>query len=105
MKAGDTELGRLFRAARLAGDAAAPSAIPFGFETRVVALWRRGGTLRTDARELVRWMRGLAAAAVLVTAVAGAAAYRELQDDDELGSPAMSAYAIADRAIESGGWQ
>ncbi len=95
----DPQLDRLLRIARTAEERKAE--MPFGFDTRVVALAR--SQPRDNAREtlrLLRLVRRVAYAAVAVTAFAGMAAYWQMSDNDELGQPLSNAYAIADSAID-----
>lgn len=101
----DEKLDRLLRAAAVPEDGQ-PAEAPFGFETRVVALWRsqlsRNGA---ESWDFARIFRRVATAAMIVTACASAAAYWELQQNEELGEPIANEYAIADTAIEAGTWQ
>jgi hypothetical protein len=98
MKTGD--LDRLFRSAAAASEPAA-SEVPYGFETRVVALWRSGKNGRLDLVEVSRFVRraGLIASAVFV--LAGAAAYRQYRDETKFAALATNEYMIADSAIQS----
>ena len=98
MKTGD--LDRLFRSAAAASEPAA-SEVPYGFETRVVALWRSGKNGRLDLVEVSRFVRraGVIASAVLV--LAGAAAYRQYRDETKFAALATNEYMIADSAIQS----
>ena len=98
MKAAD--LNRLFRSAAHASEPAAGE-VPYGFETRVVALWRSGKNGGLDFAELSRFLRrtGLIASVVLV--LAGAAAYRQYRDETKFAALATNEYVIADSAIQS----
>ena len=98
----DPDLDRLLRAAAARPDAE-PASIPFGFETRVVALARenRGGREMNGGRELKRFLRRVALVSVVVTAFASSAAYWQMSEIEEIGEPISNAYAIADNAIES----
>lgn len=88
----EVDLRRLFRSAARAKDEA-PIEMPFGFDTRVVALSRRNGNGRAMAGLLRRV--ALAAAAVIVLASAGA--YLESRNGlDAFGNE----FAIADSAIQ-----
>jgi hypothetical protein len=75
--------------------------MPFGFDTRVIAWWRSGGTSANDLAELTRFIRraGVIAAAVLV--LAGAGAYRQFRENVALSLPQANEYAIADSAIQT----
>lgn len=77
--------------------------MPFGFDTRVVALARarRGAREMNGARELARFLRRVALVSVIVTAFASSAAYWQMSEIEEIGEPTSNAYAIADSAIES----
>lgn len=94
------EVDRLLRAAANAAEPAACET-PFGFETRVVALWRSGKNGASDVAELSRFLRraGLIASAVVV--LAGAAAYRQYRDETKFASLATNEYAIGDSAIQT----
>lgn len=96
----ESELNRLLRAAAREGEPAA--SMPYGFDTRVVALAREekvapGGT----AWELARLLPRIAFAAVIVIAFSASAAYWELEQIDDAAEPAVNAYAIVDTAIEA----
>jgi hypothetical protein len=98
----DPDLDRLLRAAAqqrepLSGD------MPFGFDTRVVALARAQGRAgeANGGRELARFLRRVALVSVVVTAFASSGAYWQLSETEEIGEPISNAYAIADNAIES----
>jgi hypothetical protein len=94
----DSRLERLLRAAR--GDDAAAE-MPYGFDTRVVALARSTRPERNgDVRAIARLFRRIATGAVVVAVFAGAAAYWQLEENDELAEPSWNAYAIADNAID-----
>lgn len=94
------DVDRLLRSAANAGEPA-PGEAPFGFETRVVAVWRSSGNNNDEFAELSRFLRraGVIASAVLV--LAGAAAYRQYRDETKFASLATNEYAIADSAIQT----
>ncbi|CAN5566020.1 hypothetical protein BH18VER1_BH18VER1_20230 [soil metagenome] len=97
----DSDLDRLFRSAQTQDETPAP--VPFGFDTRVVALWRASAAEgNAYGRELMRFLRNVAVSAALVTTVATVAAYWQLNENEETGEPLTNAYAFADNAIESG---
>ena len=105
MRKVDADLDRLLRAA---ADAPQPESAeaPFGFETRVVALWRSEHLANgTGLRTFTRMFRGVVASALLVTICASAGAYWQFSENDELTEPTANAYAIADTAIEAGAFQ
>ena len=95
-----TDVDRLLRSAANAPEPATTEA-PFGFETRVVALWRANGNAKDEVAELSRFLRraGVIASAVLI--LAGAAAYRQYRDETKFASLATNEYAIADSAIQT----
>jgi hypothetical protein len=90
----DFDLARLLRSAAQAGDEAPPE-MPFGFDTRVVALSHRNGNGRAMSGLLRRV--ALMAAAVIVLATAGA--YLEFNSTDSLFASGNE-FAIADSAIQ-----
>jgi len=89
----DLALNRLLRNA--AGDAA-PAEMPFGFDTRVVALTRRNGNGAVFGALLRRV--ALLAAAVFVFASAGAYLEFNRSTDEILASG--NEFAVADSAIQ-----
>ena len=95
----DHDLARLLRSAASAADEI-PEA-PFGFETRVVALWRAAHGEGNGAGDLTRFVRRIGAIALVVLALAGAGAYRQFADYEERSTPQTNEYAIADSAIQS----
>jgi hypothetical protein len=91
----DADVDRLLRsAARVKDDA--PGAMPFGFDTRVIALSRRNGNGAAFGALLRRI--ALAAAAVIVFASAGA--YLEFARSGDVAETFGNDYAIADSAIQ-----
>jgi hypothetical protein len=99
MKA-DPGLDRLLRSAAKAEEPAAPEA-PYGFATRVIALWRAGHEPATDAAELTRFVRRIGAVALVVVALASAGAYRQFNENEQRIAPQTNEYAIADSAIQT----
>jgi hypothetical protein len=91
----DFDLARLLRSAAQADDEA-PAEMPFGFDTRVVALSRRNGN-GGAMTGLVRRVAVLAAA-VIVLATAGA--YLEFNSSTESMFASGNEFAIADSAIQ-----
>ena len=90
-----TDLDRLLRSAAQAKDEA-PVEMPFGFDTRVIALSRRNGNGAAFRTFLSRI--ALAASAIIVFATAGA--YFEFnRNGDPLATPGNE-FAIADSAIQ-----
>ena len=90
----DLDLERLLRAAARVKDEA-PAEMPFGFDTRVIALSRRNGNGAFGA--LLRRV-ALAAAAVIVLATAGA--WLEFNQSDDVMVASGNEFAIADSAIQ-----
>ena len=99
----DPDLDRLLRAAAAPEHESEAASMPFGFDTRVVALARenRAGRELNGGRELARFLRRVALVAVVVTAFASSAAYWQMSEIEEIGEPSSNAYAFADNAIES----
>ena len=95
MKNLDTNLDRLLRSAAQAADEA-PVEMPFGFDTRVVALSRRNGNGAAFGALLRRV--ALVAAAVIVVATAGA--YFEFNRSTDSLFASGNEFAIADSAIQ-----
>jgi hypothetical protein len=95
----DAELDRLLRSA--SGAENAPAEMPFGFDTRVVALWKSTRS-RTNGFGFGRMLQRVALAAIVITVAAGGAAWWQAIDSNDSADSFASAYAIADTAIESG---
>jgi hypothetical protein len=93
------DLDRLFRSAG-AVDSPAPEA-PYGFETRIVALWRAGKGQANDTAELTRFLRGIGAVALAVVTLASAGAYQQFSENEARTAPQTNEYAIADSAIQT----
>ena len=96
----DPELNHLLECAARA-EAPAPE-MPYGFDTRVLALARE--KRQADGRErrqLKSLLRRVALAAVVVTALSSSAAYWQLRENDDLAEPLSNTYAIADTAIDA----
>ncbi len=93
----DGKIARLLRSAALIKEDVSLEA-PFGFDTRVVALWRaREQATSLGLGRLIRQV-GLVAAAVTIIATAGA--YRESNRNLEKSEPFANEFAIADSAIQ-----
>lgn len=93
----DKKMERLLRSAAQAQEGP-PAAAPFGFDTRVVALWRTGAVKPNGLASLVRRVTLLSA---IVTIIAAAAGFREVQNSREAGDSLTDEFAIADSAIQS----
>jgi hypothetical protein len=100
MKQPYADLYRLLRSAANAAGPATPEA-PYGFETRVVALWRAANGQATDAAELTRFLRRIGAVALTVLVLASAGAYRQFNENEQRSAPQTNEYAIADSAIQT----
>lgn len=100
MKGSDADLDRLLRSAAKAEKAPAEEA-PYGFETRVVLLWRAGQAPRDDVADLTRFLRRTGVIAFAVLALASAAAYQQFSDNAERAIPQNNEYAIADSEIQT----
>lgn len=100
MKRRHTDLDRLLRSAAKAGKAPAEEA-PYGFETRVISLWRAGQAPRDDVADLTRFLRRTGVIALAVLALASTAAYQQFRDNAERTFPQDNEYAIADSEIQT----
>lgn len=96
MNKADNNLDRLLRNAAQASDDA-PAEMPFGFDTRVIALGRRNGNGSAFGGLLSRV--ALIAAAVIVFASAGAYFEFDRSGSDEV-LASGNEFAIADSAIQ-----
>lgn len=93
----DLTLRRLLRSAA-EREADAPAEMPFGFDTRVVALWRAHPN---DASlGITRFVRRVALAAVAVIVLSAGAAYREVNQANAKNELVANEFAIADSAIQ-----
>jgi hypothetical protein len=92
----DHEIDRLLRSAAKTGDEA-PSEMPFGFDTRVVALWRAWGVKPNGIASLLRRVALLSAAVIAISTLV---AVRELKQSREQSNDFTNEFAIADTAIQ-----
>ena len=93
----DKSFDRLLRsAAQVSNDPPTPA--PFGFDTRVVALWRAGASKPNGLTGLLRRVVLLSAAIIVI---ATAAAVREIRQSREIGDSVTNEFAIADSAIQN----
>jgi hypothetical protein len=90
------KIDRLLRSAALAGEDA-PAAMPFGFDTRVVALWRAALPTGNGVMRLLRRVAVLSAAVIVVSTIA---AVREANQSREISESLTNEFAIADSAIQ-----
>jgi hypothetical protein len=98
MKQLGSQMGRLLRSAASAqvDQIAAP---PFGFETRVVALWRAGAV--NGVNGIGRFVRRVAFAAFAVIVLSSAASVWEFRETLAMDEPQTNEFAIADSAIQN----
>jgi len=94
----DLKLDRLFESASATSQNVIEEP-PFGFTSRVIALWKASGN--SDSRELVRLLHRVAATAVAVTLVATVFTYRQISENEEIDEPLINEYAIADSTIQA----
>ena len=74
-----------------------PAAMPFGFDTRVVALWRAGMPKANGVMQLVRRVALLSIAVIVISTIA---AIREANQSREIRESFTNEFAIADSAIQ-----
>jgi hypothetical protein len=94
----DPKLDRLLRAAAQAGDTS-PTEVPFGFDTRVIAMWRSGQF--GNANGIARLLRSVAVGALAVIVLASAAVVYQTSQANNTDELFGNEYAIADSAIQS----
>jgi hypothetical protein len=94
----DSDLERLLHAAaETVSDQ--PNEMPFGFDTRVLAGWRRD--LTYDFADVGHLLRRVVVLSLAVIAIASAGTYHELRQSDDPGESNSDEYAIVDSAIGS----
>jgi hypothetical protein len=96
MKSVDPKIDRLLRSAAQAQEDV-PAAMPFGFDTRIVALWRSSMKKSNGLTPLLRHIALLSAVVIVVSTIAAA---REAGQNRKLGESFANEYAIADSAIQ-----
>jgi hypothetical protein len=89
-------IDRLLRSAARV-DEEVPAEMPFGFDTRVVALWR-AGTPRMNG--VIRLLRRVAVLSIAVIVISTVAAVREANQSREIRESFANEFAIADSAIQ-----
>lgn len=99
MKKANADLDRLLRSASTASPFAPE--VPYGFETRVVALWRAGIVSADDAVELAQFLRRIGVIAVVVLTIASVSVFRQFNDIEARTVPHTNEYAIVDSAIQT----
>jgi hypothetical protein len=90
------QIDRLLRSAAQ-GDEEVPAEMPFGFDTRVVALWRAG---TPKANGVVQLLRRVAVLSIAVIVISTIAAIREANQSREIRESFANEFAIADSAIQ-----
>jgi hypothetical protein len=90
------QIDRLLRSAAQA-DEEVPAEIPFGFDTRVVALWRAGTPKANGVMQLLRRVAVLSIAVIVISTIA---AIREANQSREIRESFTNEFAIADSAIQ-----
>jgi hypothetical protein len=91
------KIDRLLRSAAQTGEDR-PAPMPFGFDTRVVALWRAEGLKPNGVTSLLRRVAILSAVVIVVSTIA---AVQEARENREIGDSFTNEYAIADSAIQA----
>ena len=89
------KIDRLLRTAARAGEE--PAAMPFGFDTRVVALWRAATPNGNAIMGLLRRVAVLSTAVIVISTIA---AVREANQSREIRESLTNEFAIADSAIQ-----
>ena len=89
-------IDRLLRSAAQRGEEQ-PAVMPFGFDTRVVALWRSSTPKTNGVMQLVRRVSLLSIAVIVISTVA---AIREANQSREIRESFTNEFAIADSAIQ-----
>ena len=90
------DIDRLLRSAAQADNESAAE-MPFGFDTRVVALWRAATPNGNGVMQLLRRVAVLSAAVIVVSTIA---AVREANQSREIRESLTNEFAIADSAIQ-----
>ncbi len=94
----DHEIDRLLRSAAQARDEA-PAEMPFGFDTRVVAVWSQSrGTAKANG--IASLLRRVALLSAAVIAISTLVAVREVKQSREQYNDFTNEFAIADTAIQ-----
>jgi len=93
----DQKIDRLLRSAAQASEEV-PVSMPFGFDTRVVALWRASAIKANGLTPLLRRVALLSAAVIVISTLAAVREAR--QSREQLGDSFSNEFAIADSAIQ-----
>ena len=89
-------IDRLLRSAAKRGEEE-PAVMPFGFDTRVVALWRAALPTGNGVMQLLRRVAVLSAVVIIISTLT---AVREARQSRQQYSELTNEFAIADRAIQ-----
>ncbi len=92
----DHKIDRLLRSAAQVREEEAAS-MPFGFDIRVIALWRAALPTANGVMSLVRRVAVLSAAVIVISTIA---VLREANHSREIGESFANEFAIADSAIQ-----
>jgi hypothetical protein len=92
----DETINRLLRSAVEARQETVAT-MPFGFDTRVVALWRAASPRVNGIMSLIRRVAVLSAAVIAISTVA---VVREASQNREISESFTNEFAIADSAIQ-----
>jgi hypothetical protein len=92
----DHKIDRLLRSAAQVREEEL-SSMPFGFDTRVIALWRAALPTSNGVVSLVRRVALLSAAVIVISTIA---AVREANQSRDIGESFANEFAIADTAIQ-----
>ena len=90
------KIDRLLRSAAQAREEI-PATMPFGFDARVVALWRAAAPRTNGVTSIVRRVAVLSAAVIVISTIA---AIREASQNREISESFTNEFAIADSAIQ-----
>ena len=90
------QIDRLLRSAAQTEEVG-PAEMPFGFDTRVVALWRAGMPKTNGVAQLLRRVAVLSIAVIVISTIA---AVREINQSREIRESFTNEFAIADSAIQ-----
>ena len=90
------QIDRLLQSAAQADEEVA-AAMPFGFDTRVVALWRAGTPKANGMMQLLQRVALLSIAVIVISTIA---AIREANQSREIRESFTNEFAIADSAIQ-----
>ena len=93
----DQKIDRLLRSAAQASEEV-PVSMPFGFDTRVVALWNAAAPKANGLSWLLRRVALLSAAVIVISTVAAVREAR--QSREQFGDSFTNEFAIADSAIQ-----